>query len=208
MQSAMSQHHIPMLLITCRKLLTFYRVLVKSKAGTASKEQLEELGSMRSEYVHEGANWKKEIQAGESLNITGWVSFPPPPFFYSFIASQIHVFYYGYFCSTTVETRLNDELRIINKEDKVVRRQGVEDLKELLYVARKLFALLDVTFKVLQGEKEQHEKLFRSLFLEFCAQQIMWTRKLNQGTIYIIVFILIMFIYCEFASILHVLDVM
>jgi hypothetical protein len=77
MQSAMSQNNIPLVLITCRKLITFYRVLVKSKSGRASKEELEELGAMRSEYVHEGANWKKEIQAGESLNITGW--FPPPP---------------------------------------------------------------------------------------------------------------------------------
>jgi hypothetical protein len=103
---------------------------------------------------------------------------------------------------------LNDELRIIKKEDKVVRRQGVEDLKELIYVAGKLFALLDVTFKVLQGEKEQHEKLFRSLFVEFCSEQIKWTRKLNEGTIYIIVFILIMIMCCEFATILHVLDLM
>ena len=153
---------------------------MKSKSGTPSNQELEALSSMRSEYVQQAANWKEEVQAGEALNVTGWFSFLPSPPSFSCISSELHVCHHGYFSSPTVETRLNEELRIINKEDKVVRRQGVEDLKELLYVARKLFALVDVTFKVLRGQKEQYEKLFRSLFVEFANEQIKWTRKLTK----------------------------
>jgi hypothetical protein len=118
------------------------------------------------------------------------------------------MFFFFFFSPPTVQVRLNDELRIINKEGKVVPRQGFEDLKELLYVARKLFALVDVTLKILEGEKKEYEKLFRSLFVEFANEQIKWTRKLNEGTINVIVFILIMFMYCEFASIVHMPDLM
>ena len=185
---------------------------MKSKSETTSNEELEAFSSMRSEYVEQAPNWKEEVHAGESLNISRWFSFlSPTPSFSCFLHNYMFFsscFFFFFFPPPTVQVRLNDELRIINKEGKVVPRQGVEDLKELLYVARKLFALVDVTLKVLQGEKKEYEKLFRSLFVEFANEQIKWTRKLNEGTISVIVFILIMFMYCEFASIVHMPDLM
>lgn len=82
---------------------------------------------------------------------------------------------------------LKDGLRRMKMSGKVVRRQDVEDIKDLLHLQEKLFRLSDLTLKIIGGEKEKYEKIYRQLFLEFVDHQRMWTDKMNEGTVYVVV---------------------